>query len=368
MAKVRDRSLGQAKPSHAPSWSIRLFQDGDEAQLNQLYNEVFHKARTLDEWKWKFQLHPATTKKMIPLGLIDNRIVGMYPCLINRWKVEDRFCLAAQPVETAVEEQARDGKLIVALRKHHVEQCEALGIGFSFGHPSPSHYKFGKRFLKYYDLCRMQILNRRLNRTFAGRLLRDWGPLQRVVKLVNRLRNTVSRKLLRQRKAGDIITMRVTELDERFDHLWDRASRAHQVLAVRDRQFLEWRYLKNPKGGYICIAAFENDDLVGYLMLRRVRETSVQVGMIADVLYLSNPGIADNLLNFTIGWCLDMGLDCICCGALPHTELYQALIRAGFRARSQTWSVVYTYRGVNEKLFLDSTNWYFTLGDFDFDD
>jgi hypothetical protein len=369
MTNAAGRSSGQQPgPSDKPRWSLRLFHEGDEVYLNQLYNDVFHKNRPLDEWKWKFQSNPATTKKIIPLGLIYNRVVGMYPCVINRWKVGDTLCLATQPVETAVQESARDGKLIVALRNLHVEQCETLGIAFALGHPGQSHYKFGKRFLKYYDLCTMQILDRRLNRKFIGQVYWYWRPLQRLERRLNRLRHAVSRKLRRQEKAKDVITIPVTHFDERFDKLWEQASQAHQVLAVRDRQFLEWRYFKNPKGGYVYITAVENDDLVGYLILRRVIENSMQVGMIADVLCRPNRTIVDALLDFTIGWCLETGVDYIRCGALRHTELYQALMRTGFRVKREAWSIVYTYHAVDEKLFQDSTNWYFTLGDFDFDD
>lgn len=347
------------------SWSVRLYEEGDGNSLNRLYNEVFGKERELEEWKWKFQDNAATHRKIISVGIINDRIVGMYPSVLSKWKIGTRLGLVAQPVETAIAENARDGRLIIALRGAFVSKCIALGVSFAFGVPNESHYQVGKRLLDYRDVVQMSILHKRLNLRLPYHL----GPPQPALSWVHHVMYTWSSKTRHRTRAGDVTTLTVNHFDERFDRLWRHASKAYQILAIRDRHFLEWRYHQNPQKRHACIAAMRHDELVGYLILQFATAHSARVGIIADVFSLPDEAVVDTLLHSAILFCLKEGIDYVRCGALAHTELYRALRRAGFTVKRRGRTVVYKpFDGLSEQICQDSTQWYLTLGDFDFDE
>lgn len=342
------------------SWSVRLYEEGDDSSLNRLYNEVYGKERGLEHWKWKFQDNAATHRKIIPVGIINDRIVGMYPAVLGRWKIGIRLGLVTQPVETAIAENARDGRLIVALFSAFLSECHALGVSFAFGLPNDSHYQVGKRLLKYRDMVEMSILHKRLNPRLP-RHLRALGPALSWIHHV-----PYTWKARHRTRAGDVTTDTVDHYDERFDRLWRRASQAYQILAIRDRHFLEWRYGQNSGASHTCIAAMRQDELVGYLILQVTTAHAARVGIIVDVFSLPDREVVDALLDSAILLCLKEGIDYMRCGALAHTELYQALRRAGFAVKRRARTVVYMpFDAMSEEICQDSARWYLTLGDFD---
>jgi len=349
-----------------PRWSVRLYEEGDDDGLNALYNEVFKKKRGLEQWRWKFQDRTAVRRKVIPVGVACDKIVGMYPAIVSQWKVGGQIRLVTQPVETAIAEDARDLRFLIALWKTFVEECNALGIAFLYGTPNEAHYKIGRRFLKYKDLVQLTVLQKRLNLIPGfGRL----GGVRSGLSYLARLRFSWNARRRAGNRTGNFTTCHLRSFDERFDHLWSRASQAYQVLAIRDRQFLQWRYGQSPEKEYVYIAAMEQDEIVGYLILGFVTGRVGRTGIIADVFSLPGRGVVEVLLDAAVLRCVNEGVDHIRCGALRHTELYVAAKRAGFSVRRRAKNVVYMpFDAVDRDIFQDRTQWYLTLGDFDFDE
>ena len=55
-------------------------------------------------------------------------------------------------------------------------------------------------------------------------------------------------------------------------------------MGVRDRTFLNWRYLKNPARTYTLYRALENGEMIGYLILRKVDLLQFNSAVIVDLL------------------------------------------------------------------------------------
>lgn len=352
--------------ARARAWSVRFYRDGDEEQVNDLFNRVFGRTRTLAQWKWKFSDNPLASEKVFVIGTISGTIVGMYPCVMSSWRVADERVMAVEPVETAIEESARDGRLIGAMFKAHVERSEAINVRFSYGTPNDGHYKFGKRRLGYRDMAELAILYKRINMKLPGIGYVRWPSLVR--RRFNHELITAGQPVECATRGGLRVEI-MQNLDGRFDRLWDLASPSHQVIAVRNTSFLKWRYFDNPLGQAVCLGAVEGGTLMGYLMLFLRNERRGYAGVVADLFALPGFRIEETLIKAASRYCREARVDYMRAGALPHCPLYDSFREAGFAGTSRTKKVVYMpFAGANSAVLQDPAHWYLTLGDFDFDE
>lgn len=47
------------------NWSITDYIEGDEQKINDLFNNIFNKTRTLDHWNWEFNKNPKGSKMWV---------------------------------------------------------------------------------------------------------------------------------------------------------------------------------------------------------------------------------------------------------------------------------------------------------------
>ena len=216
-------------------WTVRPFEPGDEQEVNNLFNRVFGKSRSIEEWKWKFERNPRRLPRMIAVATTHEGIVGMYPCVVGLWKIAQELRTVVQPVETAIEKHLRGGRMIVALHEAHVAHCKSLGVGFSYGTPTAGHAKLGKRRLGYTEFTTLSLLRLDLNaRLPVLGFLR--GPLKRMYLKARAGRGTNPGPAIGGLRVNTLDSS--ADLDDRFDELWRRASPSQSVIAVRDASFL----------------------------------------------------------------------------------------------------------------------------------
>ena len=61
---------------------------------------------------------------------------------------------------------------------------------------------------------------------------------------------------------------KISLFDERIDELWSRISNQYRIMAVRNKDYLNWRY-GDPRGGDYIIKICEKDNrILGYSVLR----------------------------------------------------------------------------------------------------
>jgi hypothetical protein len=76
----------------------------------------------------------------------------------------------------------------------------------------------------------------------------------------------------------------VESFDARFNQLWKRCATAHDVIAVRDPNYLNWRFGARPDASYTCLAAVRGSAVIGYLVCRIVERKGAPWGYIVDFL------------------------------------------------------------------------------------
>ncbi len=123
------------------------------------------------------------------------------------------------------------------------------------------------------------------------------------------------------------------ELDEPYDRFWAKVKAKYDLMVVRDRAFLQWRFCDIPTRDYQILSARRDGELEGYVVLRQARIRGTQAGVIADLLVL--PGARGDkaglrLLHEALQRFKGANLAVAGGLVLPHTQEYRIMRRAGF--------------------------------------
>lgn len=355
---------------------IRKFQAGDEKALNDLFNAVFRRNRSLEEWTWKFNGHPKGKGNFVTVAEVEGQIVGQYPNNVIPFKYFDTEQYFGQTVDNCIDPGYRGGMKGVQSRIFFftVRWYEEENVWIGFGFPNHAAYVVGKRALKYRDIVTIPMLFRRLSLRPALRRRLPWLP-SRVVEFVGRWSGLIY--WLRLRKGpvglvGGVTTRQIASFDERFDRLWKEAREGYTLSAVRDAAYLNWRYVAKPGERYVIFVAEQDQSLLGYIVGKMIEENGGRAGLLMDLLTVAHgPARVDDLLvRRLFRHFVTLRVDYALAWMLPHDRLYPALLRQAMREREEFPKAhmiyVITSPGKpDETVIRDVRNWHVTLGDAD---
>ncbi len=207
-----------------PELTVRPFVPGDEVALNDGFNRVFGRSRTLAEWSWKFPPEPGG--RPIVVGLWDDDLVTCFPSIPVRFQVDGREWPATTIVDiysrTADHpELAHRGLWIRTVREFYALYGESGRHPLMFGFPGARARALGLEHLGWEQLPLQPVVflhrergqpssPRRL--AYRAELARDWEP--------------------------------------RLDTLWERVRHLYPVAAVRDSRWALRRLAGHPTTRY----------------------------------------------------------------------------------------------------------------------
>ena len=122
-------------------------------------------------------------------------------------------------------------------------------------------------------------------------------------------------------------------LDESYNHFWSQVRTKYDLMLVRDRAFLTWRFIDIPTREYQVLSARQGDEILGYIVLRETDVRGTLTGLIAD--FLVAPGeqgalAGQVLLHAALERFKETGMPLAGGLLLPHTHEYALMRRAGF--------------------------------------
>jgi len=352
---------------------IRRFKEGDEREINDLFNQIFNNKRTLEEWYWKFRNNPLGYLNLTSVAESEGKILGQYSNLPYLFKYRDMILKFGMVVDNFVHPDFRGG--IKGVQRATYEYAcnifyeENMAIGFGF--PTRAHYIFGKRYLKYSDIGNIPVLFRRMN----WRLSIKWRfPMlpSIVVKVVRDISNVVYRILIstiNRRKPEGLKIKRYDSFDERFDEFWERVKDQYGIMGVRDQRCLSWRY-KKPGNKYEIIVAELAGKIVGYAVLKTQIEAEQVVAYLVDILVDESVEAGPGLIKACLLRFLTNKVDYVLCWMLEDKKLYQTLKEYGFIEREIDEKVngvylIFDDKNIEASYIGNSANWYVTMGDSD---
>jgi hypothetical protein len=169
--------------------------------------------------------------------------------------------------------------------------------------------------------------------------------------------------------SSGVDVFRMESFDHRIDDLWRRASLEHEVIAIRDANYLNWRFNSRPEVIYQCLAATRGDNLIGYLIYRIVEQDGAPWGYIVDFLAQGDPsGAFAMLLERAEELMLREGVKSIVC-SMAKASFRRVLRRAGFYpavfGEPLIMTAGITQPGADRSAFVELPSWFVTMADGD---
>jgi len=164
---------------------------------------------------------------------------------------------------------------------------------------------------------------------------------------------------------------RLDTFDERVNLLCDRTQSQKKVLVRRHKDYLNWRFVSNPRQTYSCYGAFLADRLQGYIVTHLTTTEHQNIGVIIDWLSDSDDSvIRSSLMRLLLQHAIDQltraGADVLY--AFAYQSSVEHILRALWFTRDPSGDIPF-FLGASPKelegCLLASENWILTKGDSD---
>lgn len=212
---------------------IRRYRPGDGPAINRGFQRVFGQARELGEWEWKFPVRERETTILIAEE--DGEVLAHFAALPVSLQLEGRRIRAGQVVD--VYSVRRQGLFLRLVDRFYEELCGPGGLELIYGFPGDRHFRLGVRRLRYSEPVPVRYWSRRMEP--------EAGP-------VAGSGRRIFRELGRRWKAWTSgMGLRTGPEPAAVDRLWARAASRFPVCAVRNRVWIERRFVNRPGVDYV---------------------------------------------------------------------------------------------------------------------
>lgn len=352
-------------------WNIRSYKETDLDALYKLTKAVWgedvpEKEQWIRGWQWVHLNNPAGTS-VIWIAEHDGRLVGQYPLILESMKIGGQIVKGSQNIDIMTHPEYRRQGMAAVLEKTALDELSKKGIHLVIGFPNqpayPLHMKSG-----WLDVCAFQVMVKPLNlRKFLERYFTRRKPLLKVLTLVG---NLIIKAFFRTRKPPAIHELSIEEIsyfDDRFDDFWNRIPSDYPLIVVRDKRYLNWRYVDAPNARYTIYAAEEKGQICGYIVLGCTYDNGLALGHIYDIIApLDREDIIRSLMSKAIEHFRDKEVDAIFSKMVANKVYHKSLSKSGFipHFRFKSRFIAYSAsKDVSVTFIKDSKNWFIQLGD-----
>ncbi len=360
---------------------IRSYQTTDAEKLIRLYNRVFDRKIDREYWKWKTEKNPAGPVSA-KVAVLNDEIVGQYAALPVKLKIGDHIMTCCQVVDSLVAPEYRKSlsknRLFGALAKACFKDFEKSNLPVAFGFPNRSAAAYGRKILHYEDVG---ILKKYVKPLDAG------AVFQHSEKFSSASLRFLSRPLFAlYQKTVEMINHSAYRMEscsieevENFPPEADEIARKftadRRLAIVRDREYLQWRYVVHPLFKYRIYELKNKQGRPCCWIVARLIETGLErVCCIMDwILDVADPEykmyLAYLLIRVVRDFTKERRVSKIITYYLGNDWIARLLMLLGFLRRpkaDEVFLVVRTWnQNINLSMLKNPNNWYSMIGDCD---
>jgi predicted N-acetyltransferase YhbS len=359
------------------AWELNWYEEKDKPGVLALNRAEYGDVALAHEayFDWVCTRNPAE-KPIIPVARENGtgKVVGFaffVPVRIS-WSGQERSALIG--MNFLVDQAYRRQKITETMHTMQVEESKKRGCTFIYGFPN-ARLLPGLKKWSYRAVTRIPLVVRPLdidtltkahiNNTFLRAVDLGWkiGAV------------TIWRERRPAQNSPSPSIMEDGEFDESYDRFWERIKTKYDLMLVRDRTFLQWRFRDIPYRTYRVLSARQGPDILGYIVLREAEIRDTPCGLIVDFLVVpSEQGneVGLRLLQEATEQFRQAQLPLSGGLMLPHTQEYSIMRRAGYlpcpeRFAPQAFHLV--TRSLSESipsnLLTQDEAWYVSIADHD---
>jgi len=309
--------------------TIRPYRFGDERALLGLFQNAFGRPTTEDHWRWKLKQQPSAVEN-VWLAVFDDKPVFQYAGIPTRFWLSQTPASTMVSVDTMTAPEFRRRGLLTQVAGRVYAEWRERGIAFVIGLPNE---KWGSRAsaLGWQALFPLQwlvrplrpeaILARRLNVPFLREATFPAAMWNRFLKG-------------RVRRDPRVTTEPILHAGDAFDEFWDSCKAEWMFSTVRDRAWVDWRFLSSPTHAYQLTLARRDGKPSGYCV-HSLTSTQGRTSANLVELFVARTDYAtrDTLLSELIESLLALKAEALFTLAVPGTPPCSWLRRVGFFPR-----------------------------------
>ena len=356
------------------SWTPRLYQQGDEYLIKNLYENVFNIPKPLELWRWRYLDNPTgSVAILLATSNEDGSLVGQYTVCPIWMKIGNQDVIGALSLDTMVHPNFRGQKMFTKIAEELYQQIATNGIPIVYGFPNEQSHKGLTKYLGWYDLVKSIPIYVRPIKFYS--LIKKFVRSEAIASLISSITKLGYHFLygLRGKKYRHYSVATLPNFDEGVNWLWQQASPIAPILVRRDYSYLNWRYSSHPTNDYTIHAIKDGEHWLGFAVLHIQEFAGLRTGFIAELLVApSAESAVDALLESIVKQAEVEDCDMVNCLMLEHISYVAALRRKGF-VRTPAWAMpqeLYFGARNNGSQYPDDFihgphNWYITWGDHD---
>jgi len=316
---------------------IRSYTKGDEKEIMELDARELPSRwnpRTLENWYWKFTENNPAGHSFIWVAEHNDRLIGHFAAVPFRLKVFDEEVTASHTIGALVDKKYQNRGLLKFVGENLMGDLVRNNIPYTWGFPNKLAHRFENLILKYNDLVNFDL----------------WKLEKENIK----------------KCAPDPCIRRVTEFDGTFDYLWKGCAPDYEIAVVRNKIYLNWRYLQRPDWKYFPFAFYDNNILKGYVVLKLYREEEILRGHIIDIFARrDDEKTFSHLIDQGLSFFNDQAVDEVTVLLWGSPLIEKLFVERGFFKTPPGIPLILrvNFDHKYKDQVLDKSNWYFTMGD-----
>ncbi|PIN86292.1 hypothetical protein COV19_05785 [Candidatus Woesearchaeota archaeon CG10_big_fil_rev_8_21_14_0_10_44_13] len=356
-------------------YKTRTFRESDLAGVISLCRLVFG-SKTAEKfkknWHWYSRENPVLRDHKLDSWVVENKgkIIGYINLNPGMIKMGDKNVMIAWGGGLMAHPGHRGkgiGKEMVKRWKEEANICLALGVGdVAYGIESSmgwSNLDMAKAMIR--------IINPEKFLSYSLKMKKG-----RLSYLLSRPLGLILAMFFSAKKPGrylaDHTIDELKNFDSRFDVFWDEVSDDLGIAAVRDKEYLDWKYTKNPTRGFRIFAAADKKGRInGYVVITKISSENFNWGRVVE--FVASPhdiGTMQALIWKINDYFIEEGCDAIQAYGMKrqHRKMFS---KNGFiysRTMGQRFIVKIddTKNLPDIRFFKNPDNWFVTAGDSDF--
>jgi hypothetical protein len=314
-------------------------------------------------WVWEYEENPLG--KVIWVVEHNDHIVAQMGLIRVDLKVGGKIFKSVIYADAMTHPNFRRRGLQRAIEAQTENELVKAGIYFSYWFPGEifrNHGRHGVDYIyklpvlvKFFDTD--ETIRKLIGSSFFSKVLSLWlSPIMDV--------------LFRPKKEAVIEGVKITKIaqfDDRINDFWKNVSRYFDIIVVKNREYLNWRYFQRPNSNLNVLLAEDDSKILGYIVFSsRSRDKR---GFIVDLLvYPHRLDVIQNLVSMAVKQLRKEKVNMIICLMLENNPYHKILRANGFIPISSRFVLgisIYFPSRVPSELVKNPNNWYLTLGDTD---
>jgi hypothetical protein len=301
-------------------------------------------------------------------------IIGLYNITPKRMKIRGTVVSGAEICDAFTRADYQRRGIFTELGATARDSGLNKGISFIYGVPNeksqPGHEKLGYRQVP----IKIHYLIKPMNMKQPLKVMFRFSPLvaflSSIIKVIS---DTTSRIGAMGNNKSNISISRVSSFPDDIGVFSEQSAQSYDNLLVRNKEYLEWRYIQNPDTYSILLAKNKAGATVGYMVTKvgfysdtRVRSIVNSLGgFIVDFLTAEDDkGIFKKLLLTSLKDFIQSRVNFVSTWTIKGSFYDKLLLKFGFMPYGKATLICYQNE-LGSQVINKNCKWHFTMGDSD---